>query len=111
MKLIVAGATGFVAKEIIRQSLHNPKITSVLAVARRQVSPPPNLGERADTSKLHSVTLNDYGHWPDDVERQLAGADACIWYFYPAKSTLPVFSPGSTPPLQSVPNTCLPSSI
>ena len=80
MKLIVAGSTGFVASEVVRQSLSIPNITSVIAIARRPVSPPSNLGQGADPSKLHSVVLDSYGSWPDDVKKQLAGADACIWY-------------------------------
>ena len=80
MKLIVAGASGFVATEIIRQSLSIPTITSVYALARRPVSAPANLSKNADASKLHSVLVDNYGHYPDDVKKKLAGADACIWY-------------------------------
>ncbi|KAF6228626.1 hypothetical protein HO173_011797 [Letharia columbiana] len=79
MKLIVAGASGFVATEIIRQSLSIPKVSSVIAIARRPVSTPSNLGQGADASKLHSVVLDNYGNYPDDAIRQLAGADTCIW--------------------------------
>lgn len=79
MKLIVSGATGFVATEVIRQSLSIPSITSVIALARRPVSAPENLGAGADTSKLQSVVLEDFGQYSDDVKKQLAGADACIW--------------------------------
>lgn len=80
MKLIVAGSSGFVATQLIRQSLSIPDITSVIAIARRPLSPPPNLSKDADPSKLHCVVLDSYGTWPDDVKKQLAGADACIWY-------------------------------
>ena len=79
MKLIVTGATGFVGTEVIRQSLHNPKITSVIALARRPVSTPSNLDQDADLSKLHSVTLKDYDVYSDEVKKHFAGADACIW--------------------------------
>ena len=79
MKLIVAGATGFVATEVIRQSLRNKSITSVIAVARRPVAAPSNLGPGADVSKLHSVTINDYDSYPDDAMKEFADADACIW--------------------------------
>lgn len=82
MKLIVAGASGFVATEVIRQSLSIPKITSVIAIARHHVSAPSNLRQSADVSKLHSVVLDSYGSYPDDVNMQLAGAEACIWYVY-----------------------------
>ena len=80
MKLVVAGSSGFVASEVIRQSLSIPKITSVLALARRPVSAPSNLPKDADPSKLQSVVLDDYGSYPEEVKTQLAGADACIWY-------------------------------
>ena len=82
MKLIIAGGTGFVATEIIRQSLSIPKITSVITIARRPVSAPSNLQPHADPSKLRSVVVKDYGSYPDEVTEQLAGADACIWYVY-----------------------------
>lgn len=80
MKLIIGGASGFVATEIIRQSLSIPKITSVIAVARRAIATPSNLGRGADASKFRSVILDNYDRYPDDVKKQLAGADACIWY-------------------------------
>ena len=80
MKLIIAGATGFVATELIRQSLSIPQITSVIAIARRPVSTPSNLNPNADISKLHSAVLEDYGTYPDEVRKEFAGADACIWY-------------------------------
>ncbi|MCJ1451528.1 hypothetical protein MMC28_001867 [Mycoblastus sanguinarius] len=79
MKLIVAGASGFVATEVIRQSLSIPKFTSVIAIARRPVSTPSNLSQGADASKLHSVVLDNYCSYPDDVNKQLAGANAYIW--------------------------------
>lgn len=77
MKLIVAGATGLVATEVIKQSLQIPEITSVIALARRPVK----IDEPGvDTSKLKSVLIKDYGEYPDDVKAEFAGADACIWY-------------------------------
>ena len=80
MKLIVAGASGFVATEVIRQSLSMPQINSVIALARHPVSVPLDLGQSADASKLHSVVLDNYGSYTEDVMKQLADADACIWY-------------------------------
>lgn len=79
MKLVIAGATGFVATELIRQSLSIPKITSVIAIARHSVSTPSNLSPNADPSKLRSVIIEKYDSYPEDVMKQLAGVDACIW--------------------------------
>ena len=76
MKLIITGATGFVASEVLRQALLLPSITSVVAVARTPVSAPQGT---PNSSKLKSVVVPDYGTWPEDVKKELAGADACIW--------------------------------
>ena len=80
MKLIIAGASGFIATELIRQSLSIPQITSLIALSRVPVPVPPNVMSGADITKLHSVVLENYDSYPDDVKTQLAGADACIWF-------------------------------
>ncbi|KAK0716605.1 hypothetical protein B0T21DRAFT_375201 [Apiosordaria backusii] len=83
MKLIVAGSTGFVATEIIRQSLSNPSITSIVALGRKPAPTPvaSTLLPNADLSKLKSVTLDNFDttDYPDNVKSELANADACIW--------------------------------
>ena len=80
MKLIIAGATGYVGTELIRQALSNPSVTSIVALGRRQTTLPDNLGPKADTAKFKPVVLEDFGKYTDDVKQQLAGADACVWY-------------------------------
>jgi uncharacterized protein YbjT (DUF2867 family) len=80
MKLIVAGSTGFVATEVIRQAVSHPSITSILALARRATAVPQNVGPGADTTKLKSVVCEDFGNYPESVKKELTGADACIWY-------------------------------
>jgi uncharacterized protein YbjT (DUF2867 family) len=78
MKLIVAGATGFVGREIIRLSLKRPDITEVIALSRTSMSQPyPEDG--ADVSKLRNVIVKDYGDYPDRIKNEFARADACIW--------------------------------
>ncbi|GAB1317954.1 hypothetical protein MFIFM68171_08164 [Madurella fahalii] len=80
MKLIVAGSTGFVAGEIIRQSLANPAITSVIALGRRPAPESTNTGLTVDATKLKSVILQDFdSEYPESVKKELSGADACIW--------------------------------
>ena len=80
MKLIIAGASGFVANEIIRQSLVNSSITSLILLSRRPVSPPTDLPNGTDTSKLQTVVLESYGSYPSEALKHLDGADGCIWY-------------------------------
>ncbi|KAK0510508.1 hypothetical protein JMJ35_006940 [Cladonia borealis] len=80
MKLIVTGATGLVGSEVIRLALRNPDITSVLAIARKPVTPPANAEMKAEKSKLRSLVLNDWTNtYPESVKQQIKDADACIW--------------------------------
>ncbi|OKL59731.1 hypothetical protein UA08_05038 [Talaromyces atroroseus] len=79
MKLIVAGSTGFVGSEVIRQAVSIPSITSIVALARRPTPVPQNAGPRADVSKLKSAVCEDFENYPESLRQELAGADACIW--------------------------------
>ncbi|KAI2462718.1 hypothetical protein F4781DRAFT_438240 [Annulohypoxylon bovei var. microspora] len=79
MKLIIAGSTGFVGTEIIRQALSHPGVTSVVAFGRREAPVPDNMGPNADVAKLKSVVCDDFENYPESVKQELAGADACIW--------------------------------
>lgn len=74
MKVIVFGATGFVGQEILRQAIALPSITSVVTVGRRAAL------ESSSSSKLKDVVLSDWLRYSDDVKKELANADACIWY-------------------------------
>jgi hypothetical protein len=77
MKLIVAGSTGFMGTEVIRQAIANPAITSLIALSRRPTPVPANAGP--DVAKLKSVVCEDFENYSEAVKRELAGADACIW--------------------------------
>ncbi|KAK9365087.1 hypothetical protein V1509DRAFT_643052 [Lipomyces kononenkoae] len=79
MKLIVAGATGFVGTELIRQALSHPGVTSVLALARRPTRVPQKTAPGADPSKLKSVVCDNFEDYPESVKKELSGADACVW--------------------------------
>ncbi|KAJ5154685.1 uncharacterized protein N7500_010124 [Penicillium coprophilum] len=75
MKLIIAGATGLLGTEIVRQSLQMREITQVVALAPRPVQ----LDKEIDSSKLRNVVIRDYGEYPNNVKAEFTGADACIW--------------------------------
>lgn len=83
MKLIVVGASGFVATEIIRQCLRSPAIGEVVAVSRSQVTPPSKLYPNSNLSKLTVVKVDDYDVYTDATKEAFAGADACIWFVLP----------------------------
>lgn len=78
MKLIIAGASGLVATEVLRQSLRHKDIKAVVALARKSVAAPPGTSE-SDATKLRSVVVSDYETYPDDAKKEFVGADACIW--------------------------------
>jgi nucleoside-diphosphate-sugar epimerase len=99
MKLVVAGSTGFVGTEVIRQAISNPAITSIIALARGETAVPANAG--ADASKLKSVVCNDFSNYSDDVKKELAGADACIWVIAVTRSKV------QTMPFEDVRKICL----
>ena len=81
MKLIVTGATGLVGSEVIRLALRNPAVTSVVAIARKPVLAPANVGPESQTSKLQSAVLENWtSPYPESVIRHIKNADACIWW-------------------------------
>jgi uncharacterized protein YbjT (DUF2867 family) len=79
MKLIIAGASGFVAQELLSQSLKRADITRVVALSRKPVSAPDDVGGDSNAAKLRSVVLKDYDDYPKDMLTEFQGADACIW--------------------------------
>ena len=95
MKLIITGATGFVATEVLRQALLLPSITTVVAVARKPVTAPEGT-PLTNASKLKSVVVEDYGTYPEDVKKEFAGADACIWYVESCVPRMTLFNSSSS---------------
>ena len=79
MKLIIAGASGFVGRELVRQALEDPRVTSLIALSRSTITPPANLGEGADVAKFQNVIVEDYGSYSDDAKRAFEGVDAVLW--------------------------------
>jgi hypothetical protein len=79
MKLIVTGASRFIATEVIRLALSNPRITSLIALARSPIIFPKNTKSGTNFSKLKSVVLEDWiSPYPLDVTELIKDADACI---------------------------------
>ena len=75
MKIVIFGANGFVAKELIRQSLRIPQITSLVVLSRSPVTIPEGL----IATKLRQVVIDKYDQYPEQVRREFSGANACIW--------------------------------
>ncbi|KAK6535859.1 hypothetical protein TWF281_000109 [Arthrobotrys megalospora] len=74
MKVIVTGATGFLGTEILRQCVASPHITSVIALARRDLGP-----EWQAEKKITTLKVKDFGAFSDEELEVLKGADGCFW--------------------------------
>jgi hypothetical protein len=74
MKLVIASATGFVGKELLKQAMGCSEFTSIVTLGRRAVV------EDYDKARLTDIVIDNFEHYPDSVMEQLADADACIWY-------------------------------
>ncbi|KFA66239.1 hypothetical protein S40285_05115 [Stachybotrys chlorohalonatus IBT 40285] len=79
MKLIISGGSGYVATELIRQSLSLPQITSLVVLTRRPITAP----DHANAGKLKQVLIEDYARYPENIRKELSGANACIWLAFP----------------------------
>jgi hypothetical protein len=74
MKVIIAGVTGYIGREILLQCLANPHMTSIIALSRRELS------FTHDKLHVHLMREEDYLSYSDPALRnELAGAEACIW--------------------------------
>lgn len=81
MKLILTGATGYVGAEVLRQSLQNPKVSSVVTLTRRPLSES-DYTKAIDTSnsKLEAVIVKDFtAEYSPEVVQHLKDADGVIW--------------------------------
>jgi nucleoside-diphosphate-sugar epimerase len=78
MKIILAGATGFVGKALVQNCNKDSRITAIVALSRRDL--PPEL--TANNDKVKVLIHQNFLEYPDSVLDELAGAEACLWYAY-----------------------------
>jgi uncharacterized protein YbjT (DUF2867 family) len=74
MKIIIAGASGYIGQELLTQSLAHPSITSVVALSRRDLNITHN--------KLRVVHMKDadFLNYSDPkITDEFKGASACLW--------------------------------
>lgn len=80
MKLIIAGASGFVGTELLKQSLRIPAIKTVVALTRQPLMIQAETSPNVDHSKLKNIIVEDYNQYSVETKEEFATADACIWY-------------------------------
>jgi len=83
-KVILAGVTGFVGGEVLRQCIAHPDITTIVALARRDLP-----DEILKNEKVKFVKIEDFGVYPEESLKEFEGASAAIWTIgtVPAKVT------------------------
>ena len=74
MKLAIAGATGFVGAEVLSQCLKSSSVDSMVVFSRR-----PLPQETTSNPKLKVLVLHDFLTYPENVIKELAGTEGCIW--------------------------------
>lgn len=69
MKVLLAGATGFVGTEVLKQLMNDRSITQVTVLTRRPIG--------ISHTKLEQIVVQDFMDY--SVFREKLQADACIW--------------------------------
>jgi nucleoside-diphosphate-sugar epimerase len=76
MKVSLTGSTGFIGREVLEQCLQNARITSIIALSRRELSP-----SVTHNPKLKVLIMENFLSYSPSILREIRDAEACIWYF------------------------------
>lgn len=74
MKIIIAGATGFIGREVLAQCRSHPSVTSIVVITRRPLSQ-----EICSDLKVTSVVVDNFLEYSNDAKMKMEGAAAAIW--------------------------------
>ncbi|VUC21568.1 unnamed protein product [Clonostachys rosea] len=74
MKIIITGSTGLVGSAVIRVAIANTSITHAFVLSRKDLPK-----EISDNPKITVITHTDFSTYSEDLLKQLAGCEACIW--------------------------------
>lgn len=73
MKLILAGSTGFVGSEVLKQCQEEAAIDSLIVLTRKP------LDVKNVSPKTNNIILKDFTQYSVDTVEAIRDADACIW--------------------------------
>ncbi|KAH8703739.1 hypothetical protein BGW36DRAFT_369904 [Talaromyces proteolyticus] len=71
MKIILTGSTGYVGKEVLKQCLLHPQLSSIIALSRRELD--------VTNPKLRVIIHSDFSHYSPEILAEVSSADACIY--------------------------------
>jgi hypothetical protein len=74
MKIILAGSTGYIGHEVLKQCLAHPQVSLVIALSRRDLN--------ISNAKLRMIIVDNddfFLHHPAELLSQVQDADACIY--------------------------------
>ena len=74
MKIILAGTTGFVGREVLACCLNDSSVTSIVVLSRRELPK-----DYPSGAKLKVAILEDFTSYSQGVLSEIKGACACIW--------------------------------
>lgn len=73
-KVIVAGATGFVGSNVVKQCIKDKTIKEVIVLTRKPIA------ESLSTNpKVNVIIHENFASLPDKVLQELLGSQGCIW--------------------------------
>jgi nucleoside-diphosphate-sugar epimerase len=83
MKIILTGATGFVGRVLLKYCIAHPAITSIVVLSRRELDEAQIRGdinnEQSSGAKVKVILHQDFESYPDELLKELEGAEGCLW--------------------------------
>ena len=74
MKIIIAGANGYIGTHILKHAIADPEISHIFTLTRR-----PMPKEWAQHEKVTAIVHKDFLMYDKTLMEKLKGAEACLW--------------------------------
>ncbi|KAF2100557.1 hypothetical protein NA57DRAFT_54635 [Rhizodiscina lignyota] len=74
MKVVLTGVTGLVGSATLKQCIKDERITSIIALSRRELPL-----ELTSSEKVKVIIHKDFLQYPDNLLGELRDSEACLW--------------------------------